>query len=270
MSELRVFSFGGGVQSTAVLVLQITGQLAAHYDVFCFANVGDDSENPHTLRYVRDVVAPYAAEHGIPLIEVQRRRAGEPDTLVSAIYRPNRSVPIPARMSNGAPGNRTCTGDFKINVVDGWIKRGGYERATVGLGISIDEFTRMRDTDWHDANRARKFGFLKRREYPLIDLRLTRADCVSIIADAGLPPAPKSSCFFCPFMRRNEWIELKRNDPNLFERAAAIEDEINRKRSTMAKDRLYLHPSLRPLRDAVGDQLPMWSDDDCESGYCHT
>ena len=40
---MRTFSFGAGVQSTAVLVLQALGRLPEPYDVFLFANVGDDS-----------------------------------------------------------------------------------------------------------------------------------------------------------------------------------------------------------------------------------
>lgn len=41
---MRVFSFGGGVQSTAVLVLSAHGVLP--YKQFIFSNVGDDSEHP--------------------------------------------------------------------------------------------------------------------------------------------------------------------------------------------------------------------------------
>src|SRR5947209_1941983 len=49
---LKVFSFGGGVQSTAALVLAARGEI--DYQTFLFANVGGDSENPETLRYVRE------------------------------------------------------------------------------------------------------------------------------------------------------------------------------------------------------------------------
>jgi hypothetical protein len=41
---LRFFSYGGGVQSTAALVLAAQGKI--DYPVFLFANVGDDSEHP--------------------------------------------------------------------------------------------------------------------------------------------------------------------------------------------------------------------------------
>ena len=63
---MTIFSFGGGVQSTAVLVLQAQGKL--NYDEFVFANVGDDSENPETLEYVNRYSKPFAAAHGIRLV----------------------------------------------------------------------------------------------------------------------------------------------------------------------------------------------------------
>jgi len=112
-------SYGGGVQSTALLVLAKRGVL--DFDTFVMANVGDDSEHPATLRYVRDVAAPYAAGHGLALHVVDsRRRDGTAETLWGRLTRPgSRGLPIPGRMANGAPGKRSsCTADIKIKVTD--------------------------------------------------------------------------------------------------------------------------------------------------------
>ncbi|MEU8804907.1 site-specific integrase, partial [Spirillospora sp. NPDC048819] len=78
---------------------------------FLFANVGDDSEHPATLRYIREHAAPYAAAHGIDLRELHRiRRDGSTETLYGRLMREgSRSIPIPVRMSNGAPGTRSCS-----------------------------------------------------------------------------------------------------------------------------------------------------------------
>ncbi len=278
MKQIRVFSFGGGVQSTAVLVLQALGRLATPYDVFVFANVGEDSENPATIEYMNAHLRPYAVRAGITLIDVQKTYKKQPDTLVTELFRDNRSISIPARMGgNGAPGNRQCTTDFKIRQIDKWIReQKQYDEAVVGLGISLDEFSRMRDTNWHEreglSEKGRKLGFKKKREYPLIDLRLSRQDCLNVVWEVGLPPPPKSSCFFCPFHSPNTWIEMKRKRPDLFEKSCQIEEQINKKRGTTGRDSVYLHKSLVPLRQAVGDQMSMFSDesDSCESGYCMT
>lgn len=268
-SVVRAFSFGGGVDSHAALVLQVQGEL--HYDLFIFANVGHDSENPDTLAYIKNYTKPFCEQHGIKFIEVAKtRRSGEAETLWAYLHRTPRSVPIPARMGgNGAPGNRSCTEDFKVKVVDRYLRLQGYTHAVIGLGISFEEWWRIRDQQWYSDN-----GLMKRREYPLVDLRLTRQQSKALIAEAGLPEPPKSSCFFCPFHKRNEWIEMKREHPDLFQRAVDLEHMINHKREkVLMKDRLYLHPDVVPLEHAVGDQLPLFPDEalsSCDSGYCWT
>ena len=66
MSEpLKVISYGGGVQSTAMIVLATQGLIPGVTDAL-FSNVGDDSEYPATLTFVRDIMTPWAAERGIP------------------------------------------------------------------------------------------------------------------------------------------------------------------------------------------------------------
>jgi hypothetical protein len=51
---IRAFSYGGW-QSTAALVLAAQGHI--DFRTFLFANVGDDSEHPATLAYIRDHAA---------------------------------------------------------------------------------------------------------------------------------------------------------------------------------------------------------------------
>lgn len=260
----RYFSFGGGVQSTAVLVLAATGRV--QYDTFLFANVGADSENPATLAYVEQVAKPYATAHGIELVELQRtRRNGETDTLLRQLERSARSIDIPAYMGSGAPGNRNCTGNFKIDVIARYQKQHGATSAApcvTGLGISLDEIQRAR-TDSGIAWQT--------LEYPLLDLRMYRRDCVRVIEDAGLPVPPKSSCWFCPFHRRDEWKRLKREQPGLFSKAVALEQMLNDRRAMLGRDEIYLHASLQPLERAVGDQMAFdfpESDMPCDTGYC--
>lgn len=266
MMGLKVISFGGGVQSTALLVLATQGRI--DYRTFLFCNVGEDSEHPATLAYVRDVVMPYVQHaHGIELIELQRTRFGEPETLYQRLTRPgSRSIGIPVRMSNGAPGTRACTGDFKIKVVARWLRDHGASKdnpATVGLGISLDEFHRMRNDSgisW------------EKLAYPLIDLRLTRQDCINIIEKAGLPIPPKSSCWFCPFHTLRRWQEMRKQEPELFWKACELEMMLNERRGLSPKDRVWLTRKLKPLAQATTEliQDELFDDEQaiCESGYC--
>ena len=62
---LKVISYGGGVQSTAMVVLAVQGRIDA--DVALFSNVGDDSEHPATLEYVRNVMQHCDVDHVMPV-----------------------------------------------------------------------------------------------------------------------------------------------------------------------------------------------------------
>lgn len=265
---MRVFSYGGGVQSNAVLVLQKRG--VVHYDAFLFCNVGEDSENPATLDYVNRIARPYAEKNGIPFYELQNvKRDGTVMTIWQKAMAKNRTVPIPAFLQSGAPGNRTCTVDFKINVVAKWTRRNGATKdnpAIVGLGISLDEYQRMR-TDSGIPH--------ERLEYPLIDLRLTRSDCRRLIVEEGLPTPQKSSCFFCPYHSLETWRNMEANEPELFRKACELEKRVNEKRvnekrvNDLKKDEVYLTRFLRPLSEVVqGYQTLPFEEATCESGYC--
>jgi hypothetical protein len=59
--------------------------------------------------------------------------------------------------------------------------------------------------------------------YPLQEWGWTREDCIRVIEAAGGPAAAKSSCFFCPAMKQPEILALKRDFPELHQRALALE-----------------------------------------------
>lgn len=240
---VKAFSFGGGVQSVAALVLAAQGQI--DYQTFLFANVGDDSEYPETMTYLRKVAMPYAAAHGLRLIELHKTRAdGSTESLWQKLSRTERSVDIPMYLPNGSPGHRSCTADYKVKVISKWMRQHGATKdapGTVGIGISVDEIQRMKPSQLPHIRNA----------HPLIDLELTRSDCTSLIASAGLPVPPKSSCFFCPFHSLNAWQELYDKHPDLFGRSVAIESLINERRAARGMPPIWLTRKARPLDQVV-------------------
>ncbi len=275
---LKVFSYGGGVQSTAALVLASQGRI--DYHTFLFCNVGVDSENPATLDYVREVARPFAARSGLAFHELERvKRDGSVETIYQRMMRPEScSIGIPVYLASGALGNRNCTVEFKIRVCDRWLKeqgirhtldvekRTGYSAARplamVGLGISLDEFQRMRNEsglEW------------KQLDYPLIDLQLDRMQCMQIIRAASLPVPPKSSCWFCPFHSTRTWQTLRQEQPVLFCKAVELQNEINARLVRLGKDKVWLSNKLKPLEKVTTDyQQESLFDEEapCESGYC--
>lgn len=298
---LRVYSDGGGAQSVAAMVLTAQGRM--NFDVFVFANVGEDSENPETLAYRQEYVLPFAEQHGLKLIERRKwNKDGTPDTVYSATLEPDgRSIPIPIVFPGQGFGNRKCTTDFKVEVVNRYIRNeSGATHAVMALGFTLDEGARIykKYRGWHDHNWSRKkgkpgqsfvdkwvwnkkrLGFWRLFEFPLADLRLNRAACEQIVQDAGLPPVPKSACWFCPFTSRSVWIDRKRNretDP-IYDQALQFQADLNVKyqaiRSTHPKASSFvsIHRDGIALED-VGDQASMYDlfadqDEDCETGYC--
>lgn len=241
----RVFSFGGGVQSTAALVLAARGDI--DFKDFLFANVGDESEHPETMRYLREVAMPYASAHGLTIHELHRvKKDGSIETLWGRMTREGgRSLPIPVYFKpGGMPGGRACTQHFKIQVVQRWIKAAGATPETpfaMGIGISTDE--------WHRAKPAKEP--FQVNEYPLIDKMLTRQDCKKLIREAGLPVPPRSACFYCPFHSIATWRELYDNSPDLFQRAVDLEVRLNEGREERGKDPVYLTNKGLPLNKVV-------------------
>ena len=267
---MRTFSFGAGVQSTAVLVLQAEGRLPEPYDTFLFANVGDDSEHPATIKYFRNVHLSYAEAHGIQLEETRRvTRDGTTPTLLEWTLQASADrgkTMIPVFIAGGGPGFRGCTGAYKRDVIWKWQRERGASKddpAVCGLGISVDEIERARTSS--------KFSG-QILQYPLIDLGLNRRDCHQIIKDAGLPPAPKSACWFCPFHDRESWRRLKREHPDVFAQAAELEQTLSddsQRHGGLAK---WFTKAGRPLDQVVDDQLVLdiGGPDGCDSGSCFT
>lgn len=263
--SVRAFSYGGGVQSTACLVLAARGEI--DFQTFLFANVGEDSEHPDTLAYVRDVSMPYAARHGLEFVVVRKITNGQAETIMDRLERLEKSIPLPVRMGqNGAPGNRICTTDFKVKPILKWLKEHGAtdeDPAVSGIGISIDE-----------AHRAKPCGqsgvTYQRLTYPLLDLGMNRSNCVAIIERAGLPVPPKSSCFFCPYHSRKTWEQLKASRPDLFRRACEIEKVLYERGRKLGRGEFFLTPYGKFLEEAIGNPQPElkfeWPV--CDSGNC--
>jgi len=268
----RFISYGGGVQSTAIVVLACQGKIPP-VEAALIANVGDDCEHPATLRYVREIMTPWASERGVLIRELHRiiKKTGERQTLWQRMmdYEGDKlREPIPVYGWSGAPMSRSCTTDHKVLVLGEHIKQECAKDewpVEVLIGISLDEIERAgrgKDNKW------------EKRTYPLLDLGLNRVACAEVIRNAGLPVPPKSSCFFCPFHSMLTWSELKRDEPELFQKAVALENKLNERRAKRDMPPVFLTRKAKPLEEAVGtagEQLftdGVFNDGGCDEGYC--
>ena len=111
--------------------------------------------------------------------------------------------------------------------------------------------------------------------YPLIELKMTRRDCISIIEDAGLTVPEKSGCFFCPFNSTERWVQLLNRHPDLFERAIVLEEHSKHFPSQRLTDQVFRdrdRVTLREYRERLisGTDVARVPEGMMCGGYCMT
>lgn len=249
-------SYGGGIQSVALAVLNATGRVDGPAKLAIFSDPG--SEESATYQHI-EVMRPWLAERGTELVTIETTRNGG---LPLYEYVMERSTVIPVKSEKGL-GRRQCTQNWKVDAINAELRRRGATHAIVQLDISIDEVHRMKDsrTKWVE------------HAFPLVDQRITRRACELLIRDAGLPVPPKSRCTFCPLQTVGDWHRRRAEHPDSFEQAAVLEDAIVLRAVEKGRPPAYLSSRLRPLREAFppGQQLLELDEpeDDC-GGYCFT
>jgi hypothetical protein len=130
------------------------------------------------------------------------------------------------------------------------------------IGISLDEFRRMKDSD---------VKYITHR-WPLIERRMTRKDCVEWLKAHDLEVPPKSSCVFCPYHNMAGWRDLKASGNGDWQKAVEVDEAIRKVRPPYD---LFVHPSRKPLSEIdlrtpqEKGQLELWAnwDEEC-SGVC--
>ena len=244
---LEVQSFGGGVQSVALAILNATGRVTPRADLAIFADPG--SEEAETYRLL-PVYREWMAAHEYELVTVKSHCGPLLDYVLE------RSTVIPIH-SKTMIGHRQCTNKWKLTPIKRYARAQGATKLTQQLGISTDEYQRVKPArDQWVTNR-----------WPLIELGLSRRDCISIIEAEGLPVPPKSACWFCPFQQTSRWQWRAIERPEEFEAAAQLEDVLNQRQRWKGKEPVYLSSRCQPLRTVVsGDQLTL--DDALEGQEC--
>jgi len=242
-----VWSYGGGVQSACIGVLIREGRLP----VPDLAVIADTSrEKRSTWDYLRDVMQPYLEPTGL-VIEV----AGHDGSRVD-LYASDGDILMPAYTSDGRlPA--FCSGEWKRDVIERWLRKKGVKECESWIGFSIDEMRRVPRKDHRPWCKLR---------FPLIDLMLNRAMCQQVILDAGLPLPHKSRCLMCPHQNDTEWQEV-RDDPEEWAQAVAIDREV--RANDPDGTGLYLHHSRVPLELAslAAADTPRLV---CDSAACYT
>lgn len=244
----NIISFGAGVQSSTMALMAAKGLIGPMPDAAIFADVQSEPQSVYTwLDYIEKQL-PF------PVIRITKGCL-EKDALVVKEYRKRpgeywvKSL-IPAFIKNpdGSKGivGRSCTAMYKVEQIikatrqAAKIKRGQkHVTVTQWIGISYDEMQRMKQpsTAWTF------------HRWPLVELKMTRQDCLDWMAANGYPKPPRSSCVFCPYHSNKEWIRLRDEEPAEFARAVEFERQMHaaNARTVNLRGVPYLHATLKPL-----------------------
>lgn len=225
-----VISYGGGVNSTAVLVGYAERWIIP--DAIVFADTG--GEKPETYATVA-LVSAWCVSHGMPEITIVRRAPTAKADYLTLEEECTQRGQLPSR----AYGFSKCAHKWKVSpqiawmnawqpAIDAWAQDRSVYKA---IGFHMDEQRRVKG----DLDKGVKMV------YPLIEWRWDQRACRDAITRSGLPQPVKSACFFCPSSSRREVANMARNTPDLFARAVAIEHAADAKmREVMAADPAFV------------------------------
>lgn len=250
---MKIISLGWGVQSFTLAAMSALGDLPK-----VDAAVHADTTHESLLTYqFAERWTPWLEERGVKVVTVRN------DKNEIVTNRVGGEIFIPAftntPSSNGGRLRRQCTQRWKIAPLRRWLQvnRNG-ERVEQWIGISTDEFQRMRDSEVKYITNL----------YPLIDAGISRSGCEKYLTEKGIEVPPKSACTFCPFHNTAEWRRI-RNTPEDWNNAVALDDRIRKVRPPYD---LFVHPSRKPLSqvdlrtEEQKGQMSLW-DQEC-FGVC--
>jgi hypothetical protein len=239
VTPVPILSLGAGVQSSTLLLMARDGLVTPRPRAALFADTG--WEGAAVYRHLEWLEKEVGAD--IPIQRVSAGNLREEVTRLGEGGASFASMPLHARFPNGKRTilQRQCTRRYKIDPIRQAVREllGGLFPCELWLGISTEEAHRMKES---------REQFLRHR-YPLIELGMSRADCLAWCRENGYPEPPQSACIGCPFQSKALWQQLAAERPEEFADAVAVDAAI-RKLPWLAGE-MFLHPSLLPLPMAV-------------------
>ncbi|ODS10356.1 hypothetical protein [Vibrio scophthalmi] len=255
--RINILSSGGGTQSNAMIVLISQGKLPKP-DLIILSDT--EREMSEVFSYQRDHIAPLCEQMGVEYLIVPKSLYTKHDiedargkTVLPPFFTEwngrtnkgecNKQPGFCSDKWKGEVVRRVCNERFPKSQFDMW------------LGMTTDELRRVKVT----------VGKWQKR-YPLIEMRLSRSDAISIVENAGLPTPPRSACWMCPNRHNTEWQHMKEHCPRDFQKAIEFEKELQKEHP-----HLWLHKSGVPISDVVfsDGQMDIFSNF-CDSGMCFT
>lgn len=244
---IHIISLGAGVQSSTMSLMAAVGEITPMPVAAIFADTQAEPKSVYVWLDWLEKQLPF------PVIRVTQGNL-EKETLVQHNRKDGlgqwvrSGIPHYSINSDGTDGHgpRQCTQDYKLAPLQREqrriIKERGLKHAISWIGISLDEASRMKPA---------RVQYLTNR-WPLIELEITRRDCLKWMQDHNFPTPPRSACVFCPYHNDREWRRLKTEEPAEFARAVAFEKAYQQARleTVSAKGfKPFLHAKRIPLSE---------------------
>lgn len=244
MKHLKILSLGAGVQSSTLALMIEKGEVPM-VDAAIFSDTFGEP------KAVYDWLDWLEKQLSFPVYRVAKGNLKQ--DMLDAIDGKYKFLSVPLFTKNKETGKkgllrRQCTFDYKIAPVTKKVREllgVGYRKRVpkdtiveMLMGISFDEIIRMKDN---------RLKYMK-NNYPLIDKKLRRSDCVEWMKKNNYPTPPRSACTFCPYHTNTEWRRIKENKKE-WDEVVALDKAIREgtKRNT---DQVFLHKDCVPLDEA--------------------
>lgn len=276
--RLRVLSLGAGVQSTTLALMAARGEIEAP-DCAIFADTQSEPAAVYKHLAWLEGVLPFPV-HRISKGSLREQLADAAAGRAAAHDRPPLFV---RNLATGRVGmtQRQCTRDYKIKPIKGEVRRllglrrGQQMRHFLGLktaevttaiveqwiGISTDEIQRLKRSDE---------AYIHLR-HPLIEARMSRADCIRWLSERQYPTPPKSACTFCTYHNNAQWRSIR--DGSSAEWADVLEVDRGLRahgRHKNMRELMFLHRQCIPLSEvdlSADEPTPFGFENECE-GMC--
>lgn len=247
MGTKNIVSYGGGTQSTAMILMALNGDYGlSRPDFGVYADTGGEPE--FINEYVKYFIKLVKDTFDFDIYIIQNKKGllhqltiEEPKTSKSGKKYTSSVPPYFTKDSNGKVGMlmRQCTHDFKTKPIERFIqsKIGKGTKYRIWIAISFDERSRMKISD----NKNRE------NYYPLVENFIRRNESIDYVKKFGVKTPQRSSCFFCPFHSDRYWQWLKDYHPTEFERAVEFEKAVQSRQNDYNTSQIFLHKSCKPL-----------------------
>jgi hypothetical protein len=250
MTTQQVLNYGGGWQTTGMLELVRQGQLPRP-DRTVIADTG--RERKTTWRYLESTARPCMAEIGLE-IEVAPRSLAYVD-----IYAHNGDLLLPVYTLTGKL-SAFCSTEWKARVVERYLHLTelGHSQAEIAamtqqqVKAEMKRRTSGEYTNWigFTYDERKRIKGTEGRWFPLVEMMITKEDNRAILETAGWPPPTSSACWMCANLDNAEWRNIRESDPDDFESACVLDEEIRENDLFNGGSGVWLHHSRVPLREA--------------------